>query len=47
MAKKGDLIAIAGKGHEDYQLFKDRRIHFDDREVARKILSEKIRFKKE
>lgn len=47
MAKKGDLIAIAGKGHEDYQLFKDRRIHFDDREVARKILSEKTRFKKE
>ncbi|MCK4802609.1 UDP-N-acetylmuramoyl-L-alanyl-D-glutamate--2,6-diaminopimelate ligase [bacterium] len=47
MAKKGDLIAIAGKGHEDYQLFKDRRIHFDDREVARKILSEKMRFKKE
>lgn len=41
MAKKGDLIAIAGKGHEDYQLFKDRRIHFDDREVARKILSKK------
>lgn len=47
MAKKGDLIAIVGKGHEDYQLFKDRRIHFDDREVARKILSEKMRFKKE
>jgi UDP-N-acetylmuramoyl-L-alanyl-D-glutamate--2,6-diaminopimelate ligase len=38
MAEKGDMVVIAGKGHEDYQLFKDRRIHFDDREVARKIL---------
>lgn len=47
MAEKGDQVVIAGKGHEDYQLFKDRRIHFDDREVVRKILSEKMRFKKE
>jgi len=41
MAEKGDLVAIAGKGHEQYQIFRDRRVHFDDREVARKILSEK------
>ncbi len=39
MAEKGDLVVIAGKGHEDYQLFKDKRIHFDDREVAKEILS--------
>ena len=34
-ATEGDAVLIAGKGHEDYQIFADRRIHFDDREVAR------------
>ena len=29
-----DILLIAGKGHENYQIFKDRTIHFDDREVA-------------
>ena len=29
-------VLIAGKGHEDYQIFADRTIHFDDREVARR-----------
>ena len=33
-AREGDTILIAGKGHEDYQIFADRTIHFDDREVA-------------
>ena len=40
MASKGDVIVIAGKGHEDYQILKDRIIHFDDVEVARKYLQE-------
>lgn len=33
-----DAVLIAGKGHEDYQIFSDRTIHFDDREVAREEL---------
>ncbi|MCR5537301.1 MAG: UDP-N-acetylmuramoyl-L-alanyl-D-glutamate--2,6-diaminopimelate ligase [Succinivibrio sp.] len=33
-AKEGDVIVIAGKGHEDYQILKDRTIHFSDREIA-------------
>jgi UDP-N-acetylmuramoyl-L-alanyl-D-glutamate--2,6-diaminopimelate ligase len=37
-AEPGDLVLIAGKGHEDYQIFADRTIHFDDREVARAAL---------
>lgn len=37
-AKPGDVVVIAGKGHETYQQFKDKTIHFDDREVVREIL---------
>jgi UDP-N-acetylmuramoyl-L-alanyl-D-glutamate--2,6-diaminopimelate ligase len=38
VAQKGDFVIIAGKGHETYQIFKDRTIHFDDREVVREAL---------
>jgi UDP-N-acetylmuramoyl-L-alanyl-D-glutamate--2,6-diaminopimelate ligase len=38
-ARAGDVVLLAGKGHEDYQVLKDRTIHFDDREVAREALS--------
>ena len=38
-AKAGDVVVIAGKGHETYQIFADRTIHFDDREVARAALA--------
>ncbi|MEL7668028.1 MAG: UDP-N-acetylmuramoyl-L-alanyl-D-glutamate--2,6-diaminopimelate ligase [Actinomycetota bacterium] len=38
VARSGDAVLIAGKGHEDYQIFADRTIHFDDREVAREEL---------
>ena len=38
MAQKGEIVLIAGKGHEDYQIIKDKTIHFDDREVAREYL---------
>jgi len=37
-ARAGDLVLLAGKGHETYQIFADRTIHFDDRETARDIL---------
>ena len=40
MAQKGDVILIAGKGHEDYQEIKGAKHHFDDREVVREIFSE-------
>lgn len=35
LAKSGDIVVIAGKGHEDYQILNDATIHFDDKEVAR------------
>lgn len=40
MAKAGDVIIIAGKGHENYQIFKDCTIHFDDMEEVRKAFGE-------
>ena len=40
MAEKGDVILIAGKGHEDYQEIKGVKHHFDDREIVREIFSE-------
>ena len=41
LAQKGDVILIAGKGHEDYQEIKGVKHHFDDREEVRKIFEQK------
>jgi UDP-N-acetylmuramoyl-L-alanyl-D-glutamate--2,6-diaminopimelate ligase len=37
-ARSGDVVLIAGKGHEDYQIIGTTKIHFDDREVAAEFL---------
>ncbi len=44
-AEQGDIVVIAGKGHENYQIFADKTIHFDDREVARDVLEARKRVK--
>lgn len=38
-AETKDIIVLAGKGHETYQIFKDKTIHFDEREVVKEILN--------
>ena len=38
-ADKGDLVLIAGKGHEDYQIVGSQKRPFDDRKVAARILA--------
>ena len=38
MAEAGDVILVAGKGHEDYQIIKGVKHHFDDHEVVRKYM---------
>ena len=42
-AAKGDIVVIAGKGHETYQVIGNTRHHFDDREVAGEALLEGTR----
>ncbi len=41
MAEKGDVVIIAGKGHEDYQILGKKVIHFDDYEVVINLMEEK------
>lgn len=42
IAQPDDVIVIAGKGHETYQIFKDRTIPFDDRAVARSLIEARV-----
>jgi UDP-N-acetylmuramoyl-L-alanyl-D-glutamate--2,6-diaminopimelate ligase len=43
-AEEGDVVLIAGKGHENYQVIGSRRLHFDDVEVAIQAAAEIHRF---
>lgn len=38
LAQREDIILVAGKGHENYQIIKDKIIHFDDKEIIKEIL---------
>ncbi|HEX6736708.1 MAG TPA: UDP-N-acetylmuramoyl-L-alanyl-D-glutamate--2,6-diaminopimelate ligase, partial [Vicinamibacteria bacterium] len=39
LARTGDAVVIAGKGHESYQVLRDRTVPFDDRQVARELIA--------
>ncbi|HBM74362.1 MAG TPA: UDP-N-acetylmuramoyl-L-alanyl-D-glutamate--2,6-diaminopimelate ligase [Clostridiaceae bacterium] len=41
-AERGDVVLIAGKGHETYQVLNNRTIHFDEREIINEILNDKL-----
>ncbi|NLB36575.1 MAG: hypothetical protein GX824_04645 [Clostridiales bacterium] len=40
-AKEGDIVLLAGKGHETYQILNTGKIHFDEREIVNNILGRK------
>lgn len=42
IAKKDDIILLAGKGHETYQVLKEGTIHFDEKEIVRELIREEV-----
>jgi UDP-N-acetylmuramoyl-L-alanyl-D-glutamate--2,6-diaminopimelate ligase len=40
IARSGDIVLVAGKGHETYQEVKGKRIHFDDREIIKEFFDQ-------
>ena len=38
IAKEGDVVLLAGKGHETYQILKDKTIHYDEREIVKEVV---------
>lgn len=42
LAQKGDVVLIAGKGHEDYQIIQGVKHHFDDREEVKRVINDKM-----
>ena len=42
MAQPGDTLVLAGKGHEDYQVIGDKKIHFSDKETVLELLSSEL-----
>lgn len=42
-ARRGDIVLIAGKGHEDYQILGSEKIYFDDREIAANAINQRMK----
>ena len=42
MARKGDIVLLAGKGHENYQILNDKMVHFNDKEVAEDFIRKQL-----
>jgi len=42
IARQDDVVLLAGKGHETYQVLKEGTIHFDEREVVRELIREEV-----